>query len=42
MHKHILILAAALLLTAAGAQAQTFTEWGTSDTTPAWDCGQYQ
>ena len=42
MHKHILILAAALLLTAAGAQAQTFDEWGTSDTTPAWDCGQYQ
>ena len=42
MHKqHVLILAATLLLTAAGAQAQ-FTEWGTSDTTEAWNCGQYQ
>ena len=41
MHKHILFLAAALLLSLNMAQAQ-FTEWGTSDPTPVQNCGDYQ
>ncbi|MBR4773956.1 MAG: gliding motility-associated C-terminal domain-containing protein [Bacteroidales bacterium] len=43
MHKHILFLVAALLLSLNMAQAQsTFTEWGPSDPSPVLNCGEYQ